>query len=411
MEHAAALRRAPLAEGEQAAEAAVGGTVARIAEEREPAGEIEPRACEQPQTGGLRCDMGAHRAGEGVAIGDTDGGEAQRRRALHQLIGVGGAAQEAEVAHRLQLGVGSGPVVTHVVRKRVRWRGPNDHLPLPPSPKGGGGTQAEGTRFFSPSPPLGAERAGVRWGCLRSSVTTRGSSVEPVHVPAGRLSGAGAGLAVEAGPVEPVAPAVCVLDAVVIAHRPRPACRCRPTIPARCARAPAARMTRRRTRRQVKSSGGPSGTSAITSTGSGRSNRRKGRCGRCGRRAGASDVSGAFAPRHRLLAGGHRPLRLLRPVGGRPAPGGRRRRRPSLASRRSTSRSTPPCLRLSPVRESCLGARGLDALGMERREIDAEAGGRWSPASPGRGAAGDRRPASARAVATARRTTPARRPR
>ena len=37
------------------------------------------------------------------------------------------------------------------------------HLPLSPSPlKGGGGTQAVPTE--SPSPPLGAERAGMRWG-------------------------------------------------------------------------------------------------------------------------------------------------------------------------------------------------------------------------------------------------------
>ena len=50
MEHAAALGRAPLAEGEQAAEAAVGGAVAGIAEEREPAGEIEPRTDQEPQT-------------------------------------------------------------------------------------------------------------------------------------------------------------------------------------------------------------------------------------------------------------------------------------------------------------------------------------------------------------------------
>ena len=39
------------------------------------------------------------------------------------------------------------------------------HLPLSPSPlKGGGGTQA--APIESPSPPLGAERAGVRWGTL-----------------------------------------------------------------------------------------------------------------------------------------------------------------------------------------------------------------------------------------------------
>ena len=44
MKHAAALGRAPLAEGEQTAEAAVGSAVAGIAQEREPAGEVEPRA-------------------------------------------------------------------------------------------------------------------------------------------------------------------------------------------------------------------------------------------------------------------------------------------------------------------------------------------------------------------------------
>ena len=38
------------------------------------------------------------------------------------------------------------------------------HLPLSPSPEGGGGTQA--VPLVTPSPPLGAERAGVRWGRL-----------------------------------------------------------------------------------------------------------------------------------------------------------------------------------------------------------------------------------------------------
>ena len=47
------------------------------------------------------------------------------------------------------------------------------HLPLSPSPlKGGGGTQAAPAE--SPSPPLGAERAGVRWGMFGSGgVPTR----------------------------------------------------------------------------------------------------------------------------------------------------------------------------------------------------------------------------------------------
>ena len=106
VEHATSLGRAPLAEGEQAAEAAVGGAVTRIAEEREPAGKVEPRAGEEPQARSLRChslgcDVGTHRAGQRVAVGDADGGEPEFRSPLHQLVGVGGAAQEAEVAHRL----------------------------------------------------------------------------------------------------------------------------------------------------------------------------------------------------------------------------------------------------------------------------------------------------------------------
>ena len=63
----------------------------------------------------------------------------------------------------------------------MRTRGGQTHLPLSPSPEGGGGTQAAPTLLFfssaegrrgerrrdppcSPSPPLGAERAGERWG-------------------------------------------------------------------------------------------------------------------------------------------------------------------------------------------------------------------------------------------------------
>ena len=124
VEHAAALGRAPLPEGQQAAEAAVGGAVARIAEEREPAGEVEPRAGQEPQTrclgrDSLRCDVGAHRAGQRVAVGDADGGEPEFRRPLHQLVGVRGAAQEAVVAHRLQLGVSRGPAINHRARART----------------------------------------------------------------------------------------------------------------------------------------------------------------------------------------------------------------------------------------------------------------------------------------------------
>ena len=74
--HTAALGRAALAEGEKTAEAAVGGAVAGIAEEREAGGEIEPRAGQEPQALHLRRHMGAHRAGERVAVGGS--GSARR---------------------------------------------------------------------------------------------------------------------------------------------------------------------------------------------------------------------------------------------------------------------------------------------------------------------------------------------
>ena len=40
------------------------------------------------------------------------------------------------------------------------------HLPLSPSPEGGGGGGTQAVPLVTPSPPLGAERAGVRWGRL-----------------------------------------------------------------------------------------------------------------------------------------------------------------------------------------------------------------------------------------------------
>ena len=48
------------------------------------------------------------------------------------------------------------------------------HLPLSPSPlKGGGGTPADRAEP-APSPPLGAERVGVRWGCFLVSLLVCG---------------------------------------------------------------------------------------------------------------------------------------------------------------------------------------------------------------------------------------------
>ena len=46
--------------------------------------------------------MGANRPGKRVAVGNADGRKAKTRGLLHQFFRMGGAAQEAEIAARLQ---------------------------------------------------------------------------------------------------------------------------------------------------------------------------------------------------------------------------------------------------------------------------------------------------------------------
>ena len=108
MQHAFALACAPLAEGEQPAETSPGGAVAGIAEQRGAVREVEPRPGQQADSGPFRRHMGAHRAGEGVAVGDADGREAEAGSLLHKFLRMGGAAQEAEIADRLQFRIGNG---------------------------------------------------------------------------------------------------------------------------------------------------------------------------------------------------------------------------------------------------------------------------------------------------------------
>ena len=102
MQHAFAFARAPLAESEQPAEASISGPVAGIAEQRGAVREIEPRAGQQADAGPLRRHMGAHRAGERVAVGDANGRKPEPGGFLDQFLRMGGAAQEAEIAGRLQ---------------------------------------------------------------------------------------------------------------------------------------------------------------------------------------------------------------------------------------------------------------------------------------------------------------------
>ncbi len=92
------LRRAPFAQGQQLRQAAIGGAAGRQADQRGAVGEVEAGADEKPDAGGLRPQMPAHHAGQGVAVGNRDRRVAERGRLRGQFLGVGGAAQKAEIA-------------------------------------------------------------------------------------------------------------------------------------------------------------------------------------------------------------------------------------------------------------------------------------------------------------------------
>jgi hypothetical protein len=94
IEMAFALRRAPPAAGQQAREAAVGGTILRIGEQARAVAQIEADADDEPDTDGLRRLMRPHQPGDGVAVGDRDCRKAERRRGQHQFVRVRGAAQK-----------------------------------------------------------------------------------------------------------------------------------------------------------------------------------------------------------------------------------------------------------------------------------------------------------------------------
>ena len=100
-----ALRRAPLAEGQQPGEPAIGGPVGGIAEDFRPVLGHQAGADKQPQADLLGRDMGAHHAGQAVAVGDPEGRKAEGGRGGHQLIGMRGGTQKTEVGRGLELGI------------------------------------------------------------------------------------------------------------------------------------------------------------------------------------------------------------------------------------------------------------------------------------------------------------------
>src|SRR5262249_5660699 len=122
-EDALGLLAAAFADGEQAGEAAPGIAVLRIGENvRRAVREAQPRAddefqCRQRDALGLsliadviipllELAIGAHHAGDAVAISDADTGQAQREGLQDELFWMRRAAQEREIGRDRELRIG-----------------------------------------------------------------------------------------------------------------------------------------------------------------------------------------------------------------------------------------------------------------------------------------------------------------
>ena len=107
VEVALALLGAAVAEGEQAAEAAIGGAVGRPGDDvGRPVAEDEAAADGIGEASRLRRAMAADDAGERVAVGDGDAGEAEPGGLGDQLLRMRAAAQEGEIGGDGELGEG-----------------------------------------------------------------------------------------------------------------------------------------------------------------------------------------------------------------------------------------------------------------------------------------------------------------
>ena len=99
------LGSAPASPGDQAGQAAVALPGDGQAEQGRPVLEVEAGAGDEAQlrlAGGV---VGAHDPRQGVAVGESQSAVAQGMRPLHQFLGLGGAAQEREVAGDLEFRV------------------------------------------------------------------------------------------------------------------------------------------------------------------------------------------------------------------------------------------------------------------------------------------------------------------
>ena len=136
-EDAVAFLRAQIAAREQAAEPPPGRTIARIGENvRRAVGEDEARAGVIGERQFLLAfdQMGAHHAGNRVAIAEPETVEPDMRRLQHQLLGMRGAAQEGEVGGDGEFEIAGH--VTHTSRAgtNAAWAG-RRHVAVEPGAK------------------------------------------------------------------------------------------------------------------------------------------------------------------------------------------------------------------------------------------------------------------------------------
>ncbi len=104
-EAAFALGRGEPRLGQHSRQAAPGGAVGRPGEVFRPVLEPQPHAGQEAQPFRLGRHMGAHHAGEGIAVRDTHRRMAERLRHAHDLMRMGRALQEGEVRHRAEFGM------------------------------------------------------------------------------------------------------------------------------------------------------------------------------------------------------------------------------------------------------------------------------------------------------------------
>src|SRR5436305_3177616 len=100
-----------LATGEQLAEPAIGGAVARIDQNvRRMAGEYQPRTDQQPwfvfELRIAKLIVSPHHACKGVVIGNTDRGQAKLAGLMHVGLRMRSALQEREIRGDADLGIG-----------------------------------------------------------------------------------------------------------------------------------------------------------------------------------------------------------------------------------------------------------------------------------------------------------------